>query len=699
MIGRAALAVALAVAATGVAAQPVMSPPRPAYPARATNFPDRPPVAVGTSWYPEQWPEERWAVDLAMMHDAGFNTVRIGEFSWSTMEPQQGRFDFAWLDRAITAAAAHGMMVVLGTPTAAPPAWLTQAYPDTLRVDEDGKRATHGARRHFSFASARYRDFARTIATEMSRRYGHDARVVGWQIDNEIGPPSFDDEAVARWHAFLKARYGTIDTLNARWATEYWSQHYNNFEQVPLHATGQQNPALLLDFKHFTTATWTDYIANQAQAIRAQADPRQFVTTNTMFWNAGFDHFALHRDLDLAAWDNYIPNGRPDWVANGANHDLVRGYKQRNFWLMETQPGRVDWVPVNRALDPGQVREMAWQAIGHGADAVLYWQWRPARNGQETYHGSLLGQDGKPNPILAEVTQTAREITTAASSLADTQPVARVAMLFSYDSRWAIDLQPLNKGFDPVREFTDFYRPLRIAAQGVAVLPPDADLSRYPLVVAPALNVLSADTAQRLAAYAQVGGHLVLGPRSGMKDEANALWPNRQPGPLASLLGAHVDQFYALDKPVSLTGAVSGTASTWAEAILPDSADAQIVARYVDPGGWLGGKPAIVTRRVGKGSITYVGAWLDPETMRGLASQLLESAGIRPMLAAVDPDIEVSARAGAGRCVLIVINHGSVAHPIALPADARLIAGSLDHGTAQPHAVAVMEVRRESACR
>ena len=693
MIGRAGLLFALAFTATAVAARPATTP------SRATNFPDRPPVAVGTSWYPEQWPEERWAVDLAMMHDAGFNTVRIGEFSWSTMEPQQGKFDFAWLDRAITAAAAHGMMVVLGTPTAAPPAWLTQAYPDTLRVDEDGKRATHGARRHFSFASARYRDFARTIATEMAKRYGHDARVVGWQIDNEIGPPSFDDEAVTRWHAFLKTRYGTIDTLNARWATEYWSQHYNNFEQVPLHATGQQNPALLLDFKHFTTATWTDYIANQAGAIRAQADPRQFVTTNTMFWNAGFDHFALHRDLDLAAWDNYIPNGRPDWVANGANHDLVRGYKQRNFWLMETQPGRVDWVPVNRALDPGQVREMAWQAIGHGADAVLYWQWRPARNGQETYHGSLLGQDGKPNPVLAEVARTAGEITTAASNLADTQPVARVAMLFSYDSRWAIDLQPLNKGFDPVREFTDFYRPLRIAAQGVAVLPPDADLSRYPLVVAPALNVLSADTAQRLAAYAQVGGHLVLGPRSGMKDEANALWPNRQPGPLASLLGAHVDQFYALDKPVSLTGAVSGTASTWAEAILPDSADAQIAARYVDPGGWLDGKPAIVTRRVGKGSITYVGAWLDPEAMRGLASRLLESAGIRPMLAAVDPDIEVSARAGAGRCVLIVINHGSVAHPIALPADARLIAGSLDHGTAQPHAVAVMELPRESTCR
>lgn len=704
MISRAGLAIALIITALSAQARsPVTSgPSRPAttdHPARATNFADRPPLAVGTSWYPEQWPEERWATDLAMMRSAGFNTLRIGEFSWSRMEPEEGKFDFAWLDRAIAAAARHGMMVVLATPTAAPPAWLTQAYSDTLRVDEDGQRARHGARRHFSFASARYRDFARAIASEMARRYGHDRRVVGWQIDNEIGPPSFDAEAVTRWHAFLKARYGTIDTLNTRWATEYWSQHYSSFDQVPLHATGQQNPALLLDFKHFTTTTWSDYIANQAAAIRARAGPRQFVTTNTMFWNAGFDHFVLHRDLDLAAWDNYIPNGHPDWVANGANHDLVRGYKQRNFWLMETQPGRVDWVPVNRALDPGQVREMAWQAIGHGADAVLYWQWRPARNGQETYHGALLGQDGKPNPILAEVARTAREITNAAAKLADTEPVARVAMLFSYDSRWAIDLQPLTKAFDPIREFTDFYRPLRIGAQGIAVLSPEVDLARYPLVVAPALNVLSYETARRLTAYVQTGGQLVLGPRSGMKDDADALWPNRQPGPLGPLLGAHVDQFYALDKPVGLTGEVSGTASTWAEAITADSADAQVAARYSDPGGWLDGKPAIVTRHVGKGSITYVGAWLDPVAMRDLASHLLENARIRPILDNVDPDVEVSARQGNQRCVLIVINHGNIPHAVTLPANARVIAGSIERGAMQPHAVAVLELPSESACR
>jgi beta-galactosidase len=664
-----------------------------AFPQRATAFADKPAIAVGVSWYPEQWPEDRWDKDLAMMKATGFNTVRMAEFAWSRMEPEEGRFDFGWLDRAIAAARAHGMMVVLGTPTAAPPAWLTQKYPDVLRVDEDGTRAGHGGRRQFSFASKRYRAFCRQIATEMAKRYGHNPAVVGWQIDNEVGPPSFDAESVAAWHAFLKARYGTIDELNRRWATQYWSQYYNDFDQVPLHATGQQNPALLLDFKHFTTATWTDYVQNQASALRQQIDPRMFVTTNTMFWNAGFDHFRMHRDLDIAAWDNYIPDGRPDWVANGANHDLVRGYKQRNFWLMETQPGRVDWVPINRALDPGQVREMAWQAIGHGADAVLYWQWRPAANGQETYHGAILGQDGEFNPIQPEIARTAAELKKATPLLADTQPVARVAMLFSYDSRWAIDLQRHNRDFDPVKAFTEFYRPLRTQSQGVAILPVDADLSRYPLVVAPDLNVLTTDEAQALARYVRAGGHLVLGPRSGMKDDANALWPQRQPGPLADLLGATTEQYYALDQSVEITGSVAGKAAIWAETLAPTASDVRTLASYRDTGGWLEGKPAIVSRNVGRGSITYVGAWLDSATMPKLAAMLLADAKITPIVDGADPDIEIAERDGAGKRLLIAINHGKVAHSFVLPAGAVRVSGDWADGRLAAHGVALFTLR------
>lgn len=661
--------------------------------ARATQFADKPAIALGVAWYPEQWPEARWEIDLTKMQHAGFNTVRIAEFAWSTMEPEEGRYDFAWLDKAIAAAARHGLMVVLGTPTAAPPAWLTQRYPDTLRVDENGQRAGHGNRRQFSFASARYRDFANRIATEMARRYGKDARVVGWQIDNEVGPASFDPESQSLWHVFLQKRYGDIDTLNHRWATEYWSQHYNSFDQVPLRQTGQHNPGLLLDFRHFTTATWTDYVMSQADAIRALADKRQFVTTNTMFWNAGFDHFKLHRDLDVAAWDDYIRVDHADWADNGANHDLVRGYKQRNFWVMETEPARLDWLPVNRALDPGQVREMAWQAIGHGADAVLYWQWRPAMNGQETYHGALLGQDGEANPVLAEVAKAAHEIAGLAPLLVDTDPVAKVAMLYSFDSRWAIDLQRHHRDFDPIREFVDFYRPLRASAQGVAVVAPDTDLSRYPLVVAPSLNVLTDTIAKQLAAYVRAGGHLVLGPRSGQKDDANALWPDRQPGPLASLLGAHVEQYYALDKDVGLTGTLGDArVSIWAEALVPDAKDVVVLASFRDPGGWLDRKPAIVTRNVGKGSITYVGAWLPPEAMKTMAGNLLRKAGVAPVVPGLPDDIEVAERAGQDKKVLILINHSATAQNVTLPARAKPVAGDLSGRSLPAHGVAVLEL-------
>ncbi|MBW4331785.1 beta-galactosidase [Stakelama sp. CBK3Z-3] len=684
-----ATATVLASGAPAAMAQSSVTP----MPARATRFADKPAIAFGTAWYPEQWPESRWDADLAWMKEAGFNTVRIAEFAWSTMEPREGEFHFEWLDRAIAAARRHGIMVVLGTPTAAPPAWLTQKYPDVLRVDEDGTRATHGGRRQFSFASQRYRDFARRIATKMAQRYGNNPDIVGWQIDNEIGPPSFGKEAISRWHAFLKERYGSIDNLNQRWATEYWSQHYNDFDQIPLHATGQQNPALLLDFKHFTTATWTDYVMNQASAIRAHADPRQFITTNTMFWNGGFDHFKLHRGLDLAAWDNYIQDADPDWVANGADHDLVRGYKQRNFWLMETQAGRVDWVPVNRALKPGQVREMGWQAIAHGADAILYWELRPARNGQETYYGTVLGQDGTPAPIFDEIAKLGSEIRKASDALADTNPVYRMAMLFSYDSRWAIDLQRLHKDFDPIDEFTDFYRPFRNGSQGVAVLSPSADLSAYPLVVAPALNVMTQEEADHLSAYVRAGGNLVLGPRSGMKDDADALWPERQPGPLQPLLGARVEQFYALDEPVQLAGDFGeGEASIWAEWLKPQSKDVRIRARYADPGGWLDGKPAIVSRKVGKGSITYIGAWLEPAAMRDVAQQLMDDAGVRPMIPNVPEGVEIGERSGAGKHILIAINHGDSPKPVAIPANALPVAGEVANDMLRGHGVAVFRV-------
>jgi beta-galactosidase len=629
--------------------------------------PAKPPaLLLGTAWYPEQWPESRWDDDLKLMQAAGIHMVRVGEFAWSRMEPEEGRFDLDWLDRAVSLAAKRGIYVVLGTPTAAPPAWLTQKYPDTLKTESDGRKATHGARAQASPFSPPYRQFCRRIAERMATRFGHNPNVLGWQIDNEYGSLSWDDVARQQFQDWLRTKFKTLENLNDHWTTSYWSQTYSDWSQIPLGTPGM-NPGLLLEFKRFITDTFKDYQHVQVEAIRAHSDPRQFITSNFMGWYDVFDHYALSEELDLASWDDYIGSGHLDPLRNGIVHDLTRGFKRKNFWVMETQPGFVNWSPVNNALDRGEVRQMAWHAIGHGADTVSYWQWRSALGGQEQYHGTLVGADGTPVPLYDEVAQIGKEFEKAGPALAATSPDSRIAILHCYDSRWAIDFQRHNHEFDPVELLSSYYRPLRQLAQQMDVIGPDAPLGNYRLVVAPGLNVLPDSLARKLIEYVQQGGHLVLGPRSGMKDEYNALQTERQPGPLVPLLGTRVEQWYALERSVPLSGVWgSGHATLWAEQLKPGAADVETLLTYGASNGWLDGQPAVVTRQVGKGRITYIAAWLDDGLMRAAAQWMLRSTGVMPAFGPVPDGVEVCRRAAPGRRVYIVINHTREAQHIAL---------------------------------
>lgn len=654
-----------------------------------------PPLALGTAWYPEQWPQSRWEADLALMEAAHINVVRVAEFAWSTLEPRDGQFEFNWLDSAIAQAARHHIWVVIGTPSAAPPAWLTSKYPDVLRVNEDGRRDEHGERQQFSFTSVRYRALARGVAEKLAIRYGHNPNVIGWQIDNEIDTPSFDQDTREQFHRWLQHRYGNIAALNEHWTTAYWSQAYDNFAEIPMHSKNE-NPALLLDWQRFFTDTWASYVDNQVEAIRQHAEPRQFITTNTLAWGGGFDDYVVHRSLDMAAWDEYVPGGRYEWLDYAVQHDLVRGYKRENFWIMETQPAFVNWWSVNRSLDPGQVREVAWQAVGHGADAVLYWQWRSALNGQEQYHGTLVGADGTPVPVFEEVKKIGSEFARAADLLGGTTPHSQVAMLQSYESLWAIEFQSHNANFDPYAEFGAFYGPLERGAQSVDVIAAEAPLDGYALVVAPALNVVSETEAEHLADYVRRGGHLVLGPRSGMKDTYNALWPQRQPGPLFDLLGARVERFYALDQPVILSGEVgSGQAEIWAETLEGLSPDVNVWMTYADGQGWVSGKPAVITRAVGKGSITYIGAWLGSSLMQKVAARLLKEAGVAPIVPGLPNDVEFCERSGEGKRVWIVINHGGNSQTVNLPGKVkRLLVGKGRSSTIElaGHDISIVDV-------
>jgi beta-galactosidase len=629
-------------------------------PASAPTAATPPALYLGTAWYPEQWPESRWDADLALMEAAHVRFVRIGEFAWSQLEPSEGHYDLDWLDHAIRAAQRHHIAVVIGTPSAAPPAWLTTKYPETLRIMENGRRDEHGNRQQFNWADPKYRELSRAMAEQEAKRFGHDPNVIGWQIDNEYASESYGPADKAQFQAWLKARYGTLDNLNDRWTTAYWSETYSAWSQIPIETT-YGNPGLLLSWKRFVSDTWRSYQKNQLDAIRANADQRQFITTNMMGFFDGYDHYTVSQDLDLASWDDYVGTGQLNPVSNGAAHDLMRGLLRKNFWVMETQPGFVNWQTDNNALDKGAVRAMAWHDVGHGADAVSYWQWRSDLNGQEEYHGTLLGADGTPVPLYSEVSQLGADFAKAGPSLAGTTVHSDVAILHSYDAFWAINWQRHNQAFDPIANLVAYYGAIRSLAHSVDIVNPSVDLSQYKLVIAPALNLITDQQAQNLIDYVRSGGHLVLTQRSAMKTIDNALQPQRQPGPLVSLLGGRVEQFYALDTTIPISGTWgSGPTKVWAELLSTSNPETKVLMRYgKTPLGWLDDQPAAITRKVGNGSITYIGADLEGDTLTNATKWMIADAGVHPECGALPPGVDLYIRKDATHEVWILINFGN----------------------------------------
>ena len=359
---------------------------------------------------------------------------------------------------------------------------------------------------------------------------------------------------------------------------------------------------------------------------------------------------------------------------------------------METQPGAVNWSTLNNFLNRGEARAMAWQAIGHGADDVNYWQWRSALNGQEEIHGVLVGPDGTPVPFYDEAAQTAHEFAKAESSFRGTQPQSEVALLYSYDSHWAIQFQKHTEKYDDVALLKSYYQALRQIAQSLDVISASAPLDGYKLVAAPSLNVLPEDLANHLLEYVRKGGHLVLGPRSGMKDEFNSLLPQRQPGFLVDALGARVEQYYALEKDVPVSGAWgNGEASIWAEQLKSRAPDDEVLLKYGKSNGWLDDQPATVTRAYGKGRITYVGAILDDKLMTAAAEWMTKKSGITPVFGPVPDGIEVSRRIGPGKQVFVFINYSQEDRRVALPHSMNLVLDGKDSNTVElaPYGVAV----------
>ncbi|MCS6994699.1 MAG: beta-galactosidase [Anaerolineales bacterium] len=648
----------------------------------------------GAAWYPEHWPPQRWAEDIRLMKEAHFTVVRLAEFAWSSLEPSEGDFRFDWLEQAIAQLAEAGIWVVLGTPTAAPPAWLVTQYPETLAVDEQGRRVQFGNRCHYCVNAPEMHRAARRIARAMAERFGSHPRVIGWQVDNEYNRVCYCDHCHAQFQAFLQQEYGTLDELNARWTTAYWSQTYSDWKQIPL-PIGPHNPGLMLAFRRFVTRSYRNFQRAQLEELRPHLPSSVWVTHNFMNWFGGFDHYELSYDLDLASWDWYVATGHHDHLTSGAAHDLVRGYKRKNFWLIETQPGHVNWSQTNNALNKMEARAMAWHAVAHGADALLYWQWRSALNGQEQYHGTLIDQSGQPRPFYEEAQLIGAEFARVSDLVIGSTVQARTAILNCYESRWAIEFQRHNSAFDYVAYLEHWYRPLSVRNLEIDLLSADEALDGYQLVIAPALIVLDEQRIEHLRAFVQRGGRLVLTLRTGMKDRHNAMLPSRPPGALAELAGVEVEEYYSLQHPIPVGGKLfQGTASLWAERLrLLGQPFTTVMARYGASNGWLDDQPAVVVNPYGSGFVYTVGAWLDERSQDTLVRQILLNTSLKPF--ETPPAVEVRVRVRPdGRRLYFVINHSRQEQTVTLPWDAtdHLTGQSFAPGalTLYPYAVALL---------
>ena len=642
----------------------------------AADSPSTGAIPYGVSWYPEQTPEADWEADLVQMRKASITFVRMGEFAWSRMEPREGVYDFGWLDRAISQAARHGIKVLIGTPTAGPPAWLTTAYPETLLVDGAGQRARHGGRRQFSVGSQLYRQKAAGIATQIARRYGHNAAVIGFQIDNEYGRETRDAETLAAFQVWLAAKYGTVTRMNEAWSAMVWSQNYDQWAQVGIPGSGD-NPGLLLDWQRFWSEFWREYQQNQIDAMRPLMAADKFITTNFVAHYANFDYSIPAQRLDVVGWDWYFEGKEFDPAEGAMLHDMYRGFLGRGPWILEAAAGNIVYVDRNYTQARNLNRAMVWQAIAHGAEGFGWWVWQAPRNGVEVFHGALVDQAGKPRPVFDEIARTGAEVARAWPDLRGKTVVADVAMLHDYPSRWALARLPMTKDYEAWSVFVAWHRAFAPAAAGLDVLRGTGGLARYRMVIAPALHVLGQDDADRLVAYVRGGGHLVLGPRSGVKDATSSLWRLSQPGPLAELLGAHVDQSEVLAAPLAIEGSLGIlTAKVWAERIAVDAPGLETIASYAPGDGWLDRAPAVVSRKVGRGRITYVGAMLDDTSLALVAAWAAREAGTKPIWSDLPAGVTVAARAGVNGRSYIAINWTSTPQTIRFPKPMRdLLAG------------------------
>jgi beta-galactosidase len=631
---------------------------------------------IGADYYPEHWPRERWETDARLMREAGFNVVRLAEFSWAFIEPQEGVYRFGWLDSALALLDKNGIKAILGTPTASMPAWVARKYPEVLAVQANGQRYTWGSRKDYSLSSRTYRFLSQRITRAMAEHFARTANVIGWQTDNELsGPQDFSETTRMDFQDWLRRRYGTLETLDRSWGTHFWGHVIGDWAEITIPGCIGEgmwgiagNPSACLDWRRFNSFINARFQADQVAILRA-TNPDWIITHNLMGLNPTIDYFELARDLDIVSWDNYPALDRAhEPYAAAMSADLMRGLKQKNFWIMEQSAGPVGWGTFSDTPLPGELRNICYQQLAHGADAQIWFRWRTATAGREEYWHGLLGHDGRPLRRYQEAAQVAREYRSLEPLLKGTTVKADVAMVYDYLSNWSLAGQPGYAGNDYTATLARYYNALFRAGINVDLISPDAGLSGYKLVLAPDLVILPDTLARKLSAFVQQGGVLMTDLRTGVMDQNNLAHDRTLPGLLAEALGITIEEYGALEDrtyPVIGKGLFPDTltATRYADWVTPVSAE--VMAGY---GRWPLESFAAVTRnRAGRGIAWYVGTVFQQEAFYDrLVRRLLDDAEVERWVDVPD-GVEASIRQGPGGKLAFLINHTQSDKDVTLP--------------------------------
>ncbi len=605
-------------------------------------FSNEPMMTVGSYYYPEQWPHENWERDIKKMAEVGFSFTHFGEFAWSFIEPEEGKFDFKWLDEAVALSAKYGIRVIMCTSTPTPPAWMAQKHPEILMVNAEGRTMQHGSRQQISWSSAVYRKYVEKMVDAIGKHYGNDKRIWGWQLDNEPSHYGQYDYSLAAQESFRKwlmAKYVTIDALNKAWGTAFWSIRYNDFSQILIpnqkELIAQPSPHAVLDFKRFSADEANDFLGFQYKILRKQIAPDQWITTNLMPEHVDVDPTRI-TSLDFVTYTKYLVAGYDKGVgALGFRmgsatsiafaNDLFRSFNGTTG-VMELQPGQVNWGKFNSQPLPGAIRMWIWHAFAGGNKFVCNYRFRQPLTGGEQYHYGIIGTDGvTPSTSGLEYIKVIKELDGLQKHYNPNavMPAAYknryAAVLYNADNRWEMDNQPQTNQWNFMDHLKRYYGALKQLGAPVDVITEDKDFSKYPVLVAPAYQLLDAKLVDRWKKYVQDGGHLILSSRTGQKDRTGKLWEMKWAEPIYDLIGGKI-AFYDL-LPDSVTGTIKAGAqnynwNNWADVLGP-TGSTEVWASYSNQ--YYAGKAAVMHHKLGRGTVTYVG----PDTDDGALEKMV----------------------------------------------------------------------------